>query len=308
MSDPNERFKVAAEKFFERKIERREVLMGLAATTAALVNPLESASAIDFDTFFQKHYKEMTPDDKKKVLARLTKSIKKDYDVDVTIADYPPIAGVQFGYFLNLLKCNGSRFCVAACRAENNMDPMIDNIRVLEMPTGTFNVEKSSLYYTGVVPKKGKYYMPVQCHQCDNPPCVKVCPVKATWKESDGPIVIDYDWCIGCRYCMAACPYEARSFNFRKPKLDKFNINPNQNYLSNRIRPKGVTEKCTFCLQRTRQGKFPACMEACPTGARKFGNLLDPKSEVATIFREKKLYIFKEELNTVPRFYYYFDE
>jgi molybdopterin-containing oxidoreductase family iron-sulfur binding subunit len=105
---------------------------------------------------------------------------------------------------------------------------------------------------------------------------------------------------------MVACPYEARSFNFKQPHVE--NINPEQGYLSNRIRPKGVVEKCTFCLHRTRVGKSPACLEACPTGARKFGNLLDPESEVSMIFRDKMLYVLKEELNTIPSFFYYFDE
>ena len=119
--------------------------------------------------------------------------------------------------------------------------------------------------------------MPVQCHQCKNPPCVKVCPVEATWQEPDGITVIDYDWCIGCRYCEAACPYWARRFNFAEPEMPAERLNPDMSYLSNRPRPKGVMEKCTFCLHRTREGKMPACLEVCPVGARKFGNVLDPE-------------------------------
>ena len=115
--------------------------------------------------------------------------------------------------------------------------------------------------------------MPVQCHQCDNPPCTKACPVGATWKEPDGIVVIDYNWCIGCRFCVVACPYFARRFNWIAPSVPPERINPNQGYLSNRPRFKGVVEKCTFCLHRTRSGRMPACLEACPTGARKFGNL-----------------------------------
>jgi Fe-S-cluster-containing dehydrogenase component len=106
--------------------------------------------------------------------------------------------------------------------------------------------------------------MPVQCQQCDKPPCVSVCPVEATWKESDGIVVVDYNWCIGCRYCEAACPYHARRFNWTKPEVPAAEINPDQGYLSNRLRPQGVMEKCTFCLHRSRQGKLPACLEACP--------------------------------------------
>jgi Fe-S-cluster-containing dehydrogenase component len=137
---------------------------------------------------------------------------------------------------------------------------------------------------------------------------VKVCPVEATWQEPDGITVIDYDWCIGCRYCEAACPYWARRFNFAEPQVPDAELNPNMAYLSNRPRDKGVMEKCTFCLQRTRVGRLPACLEVCPTGSRKFGNVLDPNSEVAYILAHKRVYVFKEDVGTIPRFFYYFDE
>jgi Fe-S-cluster-containing dehydrogenase component len=146
--------------------------------------------------------------------------------------------------------------------------------------------------------------MPVQCQQCANPPCVKVCPVHATWQEKDGITVIDYDWCIGCRYCEAACPYWARRFNFAKPHIPKERLNPDMAYLGNRPRSKGVMEKCHFCIQRTRAGRYPACLEVCPAGARKFGNALDPESEVAYILRNKRVFVqLKEELGTSPRFF-----
>ena len=147
----------------------------------------------------------------------------------------------------------------------------------------------------------------MQCQQCDNPPCVKACPVKATWKEPDGIVVIDYDWCIGCRYCMAACPYWARHFNWTEPQIPAEQLNPATNYLGNRPRMKGVVEKCHFCTQRTRKGRQPACQEACPTGARVFGNLLDPSSEIRYILANKKVFRLKEELGTEPKFWYYAD-
>jgi len=120
--------------------------------------------------------------------------------------------------------------------------------------------------------------------------------------------VIDYDWCIGCRYCEAACPYWARRFNFTEPEIPEGELNPNIAYLSNRPRTKGVMEKCTYCLHRTRVGRLPACVEVCPTGSRKFGNVLDPDSEVAYILKHKRVYVLKEEVGTTPRFFYYFDE
>jgi molybdopterin-containing oxidoreductase family iron-sulfur binding subunit len=179
---------------------------------------------------------------------------------------------------------------------------------VLELDRGTANLESANHYYDPkTVPAEGKYYMPVQCMQCENPPCVKACPVGATWKERDGIVVIDYDWCIGCRYCMTACPYWARHFNWTEPQIPAAEVNPKTNYLGNRPRPRGVVEKCHFCTQRTRKGRQPACMEACPTGARVFGNLLDPKSEIRYILANKKVFRLKEELGTEPKFWYYTD-
>jgi molybdopterin-containing oxidoreductase family iron-sulfur binding subunit len=106
---------------------------------------------------------------------------------------------------------------------------------------------------------------------------------------------------------MAACPYEARRFNWTKPQMEPEQINPDMGYLSNRIRPRGVVEKCHYCLHRTRLGKNPACMEACPTGARVFGNLRDPKGHINFILRNKRVFILKAEAKTIPHFYYFFD-
>ncbi|MBA4192804.1 MAG: 4Fe-4S ferredoxin, partial [Planctomycetaceae bacterium] len=109
-------------------------------------------------------------------------------------------------------------------------------------------------------------------------------------------------------YCEAACPYHARRFNWTKPEVPAAEVNPNQGYLSNRARPQGVMEKCTFCLHRTREGRLPACLEACPTGARVFGNVLDPDSEIRWVLDNKRVFVLKEELGTKPRFYYFFDK
>jgi molybdopterin-containing oxidoreductase family iron-sulfur binding subunit len=125
--------------------------------------------------------------------------------------------------------------------------------------------------------------------------------------EPDGIVVVDYDWCIGCRYCMAACPYWARHFNWTTPEIPPEEINTNTHYLGNRPRPKGVVEKCHFCIQRTRKGQQPACQEACPTGARVFGNLLDPDSEIRYILANKTVFRLKEDLGTEPKFWYYTD-
>jgi molybdopterin-containing oxidoreductase family iron-sulfur binding subunit len=300
------------EKLVEMRLDDRgtrrsflKVLTG-AATAAATTSCKQSTK----EAFFQQHYQQLSDEDKKQVFARLEEEVRRTTGVDVQINDPAPLDGVEFAFAISLSKCNGNRRCVYACMKENNQsqDPQLQYIRVLEIEMGSLEVEHSDMYYDhDEVPAKGKFYLPVQCNQCANPPCVKACPVQATWKEKDGIVVIDSDWCIGCRFCQAACPYDARRFNWTDPSIPPDDINPDQGYLSNRIRPKGVVEKCHFCLHRTRVGRYPACLEACPTGARKFGNLLDPDSEVRRVIETKRTYVLKEHLGTQPRIFYYFD-
>jgi Fe-S-cluster-containing dehydrogenase component len=295
---------------------RRAVLKGLGATLGvaayakALAPLTELTKETSMDEFLQKHYKELSKDEIATVIARLTQEAKEQYGADVTISDPKPQEGVKFGYALNLSICNGCRKCAEACHLENNHDrPSHQSyIRVFEMTKGSMDFEKGNVHYDHPVPQPDKYYMPVQCQQCEHPPCVDVCPVEATWKEKDGIVVVDYNWCIGCRYCEAACPYHARRFNWQKPQIPAAEINPDQSYLSNRIRPQGVMEKCTFCLHRTRNGRLPACLEACPTGARVFGDLNDPASEVRYVLENKRVFVLKEELGLKPQFFYFFDE
>ena len=284
--------------------------LGAAAFARALAPLTEWSSDLSMDEFLQRHYKELSPEDLKVVIARLEQDALDNYGAEVTIEDYRPEPGVSFGYALNLSICIGCRKCAEACHKENNHDRPGNQsyIRVFEMEKGSIDFEKGDTTYTHAVPAPNKYYMPVQCQQCDNPPCTHVCPVEATWKEPDGIVVVDYNWCIGCRYCEAACPYHARRFNWTKPEIPAEEINPDQGYLSNRIRPQGVVEKCTFCLHRTRNGRLPACLEACPTGARVFGNFLDPNSEIRWVIENKRVFVLKEELGTKPRFFYFFDE
>ncbi|HEX6883220.1 MAG TPA: 4Fe-4S dicluster domain-containing protein [Planctomycetota bacterium] len=289
------------------------VASGMSAAVAALapLREIDSEDLPSIEGFLQKHYKEMSPAEMQAALERIRLEVRKRYDVDAIVRDVRPTEGVEFVYALNLSRCIGCRRCVHACVEENNQSraPEIQYIRVLEMPRGTTDVERGNHHYDHpTVPDELHYYMPVQCHQCANPPCVKVCPVEATWQEPDGITVVDYDWCIGCRYCEAACPYWARRFNYTEPELASEQVNPLMSYLSNRPRPVGVMEKCTFCLHRVREGRMPACLEACPVGARKFGNVLDPESEVAHILREKRVFVLKEDVGTLPRFFYYFDE
>ena len=284
---------------------------GLAALAASLSPLRELDDQLSLERFVQKYYKELTPDEMAQVLKRIEREVEKEYGIRPHVRDLKPMDGVEFVYALNLTRCIGCRKCVHACGQENNQSrtPEIQYIRVLRMPHGSLDIEKAEHNYDSEsVPEKGYFYMPVQCQQCRNPPCVKVCPVHATWQETDGITVVDYDWCIGCRYCEAACPYWARRFNFTEPSIPRDRLNPDMAYLGNRPRSQGVMEKCHFCIQRTRVGRYPACLEVCPSGARKFGNILDPDSEVAYILRTKRGFIqLKEELGTSPRFFYYFD-
>ena len=291
---------------------RRKVLKGLAAGVGALALPASNASASVWEAFFQKNFRELNKDELKSVLARLEGEYSKEYGKQVTVKATPPIEGVKYGYGLDLSRCIGCRRCVYACVEENNLsrEPQIQWIRVMQMEKEKgVSLSHAEHYYNPTeVPEEGKFYMPVQCQQCENPPCTRVCPVQATWQETDGIVVVDYNWCIGCRYCMAACPYGARHFNWAKGKLPKEEMNPDTHYLGNRPRPVGVVEKCTFCIQRTREqpGRYPACEEVCPVGARKFGNMLDPESEIRYLIENKRVFIFKEDLNTQPKFFYFY--
>jgi len=302
-------------RFKSGKIERRGFLKLLAAVTAGAIAAPDPAEAFDLDAFLQKHFHKMSDQDMAKTIERLEKDYNRKYDRDdFSVNAAGPQEGVKFAYALNLSKCIGCRRCTHACVQENNQHrgseqrgDQIEYIRVLEMQKGSLDLEKAVHDYDHDVPAEGKYYMPVQCHHCNDAPCIKACPVKATWQEPDGIVTVDYNWCIGCRYCAAACPYWARKFNWVEPNLPTEQINPDTHYLGNRPRYKGVMEKCTFCVNRVRKGLNPACHDICPTGSRKFGNLLDKESVIRKIIDTKRIYIPKEEVGTDPSFYYFFD-
>jgi Fe-S-cluster-containing dehydrogenase component len=287
---------------------RRVFLKVLGAGAAG--SALASCDAGWREAFFQRHFKELNKEELARAIKRLEEEAKAKHGAPIQIGVEPAIPGVVFGYALDLSRCIGCRECVYACVKENNLsrDPQLHWITVLEMKKEHgVDVMKSDPYYDAeTVPREGYFYMPVACQQCQNPPCVKVCPVQATWQEPDGIVVIDYEWCIGCRCCMSACPYGARRFNWGEPHIPAAEINPDTHYLGNRPRPKGVVEKCTFCIHRVRKGLYPACVEACPVGARKFGNLLDPDSEVRAVIDKKRVFILKEELATHPKFFYFY--
>ena len=299
----------------ERGASRREFLKTAAVGMGALAGAPGAAKALDFDveTFLQKNFRRMSDEEIEELVGRLSERYSKAYGKTVSVDATGPIDGVVYGYGLDISRCIGCRRCVYACVEENNLsrDPQIHWIRVLEFEREAalrgIDLEDGNPYYDhDQVPAEDKFYLPVACQHCEDSPCTNVCPTGATWQEPDGIVVIDYDWCIGCRYCMAACPYGARHFNWGEPNVPAEEINPDMHLLGNRPRSRGVVEKCSFCIQRVRKGRYPACHEACPVGARKFGNILDPDSEIRYLMKNKRTFVLKSELRTQPKFFYFY--
>jgi molybdopterin-containing oxidoreductase family iron-sulfur binding subunit len=296
-----------------RAASRRQFLKAAGAGIGALAGVPGAAQAFDIESFFQRHFRELSQEELDDLLQRLERKYSKKYGKPIEVGAIGPNDEVVFGYGLDISRCIGCRRCVYACIAENNQsrDPQIQWIRVLEYEREhairSIDLDEGNPFYDHeLVPAEGKLYLPVACQQCEHPPCTKACPTQATWQEPDGIVVIDYDWCIGCRYCMAACPYGARHFNWTEPEIPSEEINPDTHFLGNRPRPHGVVEKCTWCIQRTRKGRYPACVEVCPVGARKFGNLLDPDSEIRYLMEHKRTFALKAELATNPKFFYFY--
>lgn len=287
---------------------RRDFLCVVAGCAAAAATG--SCGDLTHTDFFRKRFRELGKDELAQILKDMDAHNKERFGKEVRVGAEQPMPNVEFGYALDIDLCTGCRRCVHGCVDENNQDRdmEIQWIRVLEMQEEHgVNFHHADPYYDHEsVPQDGKFYLPVACQQCRDAPCVKSCPVAATWQEDDGIVVVDYNWCIGCRCCMASCPYGARRFNWKEPQIPADKVNPDMHYLGNRPRPNGVVEKCTFCIQRARKGEYPKCVEVCPVGARKFGNLLDPNGELRYILENKQVFILKAELNTKPRFYYYY--
>lgn len=203
---------------------------------------------------------------------------------------------------IDLRKCVGCHACTIACIAENKLPPGVVYRPVIEEEIGTY-------------PHVTRRFLPRPCLHCDNPPCVPVCPVHATWKRPDGIVVIDYEACIGCRYCITACPYAARSFDFGEhysdgtPHLAEYDTAPSPEYghfwerKGNRS-PVGNARKCHFCLHRIEKGLLPQCVTSCIGRATFFGDANDPQSLVAELIARPNIMRLKEDLGTEPRVYY----
>ncbi len=205
-------------------------------------------------------------------------------------SEYQPEAH-QWAMVIDIAKCIGCRRCLDACQRENQVPPDLELNRTwLERYeiTGDGGLQVEFISRTDLNPESGEdtalkgFFVPKLCNQCANPPCVSVCPVNATFRTLDGVILVDKDRCIGCKYCIVACPYGAR-------------------YLHPETK---VVDKCTFCYHRITQGLPPACVQACPTKARTSGNLKNPDDPVRQRLLEEALQVLKPSLGTKPRVYY----
>ncbi len=216
----------------------------------------------------------------------------------------------RWGMVVDLDRCTGCQACVAACYAENNIPINTEEVVIQDRAHNWIRIER---YWEGEYPNIKARFMPVLCQHCSNAPCEPVCPVYATYHNPEGLNVQIYNRCVGTRYCINNCPYHARFFNFWETPLPE----PMTNYLNPdvTVRTKGITEKCTFCVQRIRRGTRqariegrevadnevqPACAQACPTNTLIFGNLANPNSAAAKLAKDDRHYLLLEELGTEP--------
>ena len=206
------------------------------------------------------------------------------------------IPGKKFVMVIDLARCKNVKACQASCNHAHHIADAQNWIKVYPMKDAEHTAN---------------YWQPTTCMHCDEPPCVKVCPVDATYKRQDGLVLIDNERCIGCKFCMAACPYSTRVFNWAEP--DQSADIKNMTYSAETGVPArvGTVEKCDFCPDRAREGQLPPCVEACPNGVFYFG---DENEDTVTngeetisfkqIIKDRAAYRFMEELGTKPRVYY----
>lgn len=196
---------------------------------------------------------------------------------------------------INLKRCIGCNTCALACKMQNNVPDGMQWNRVLTEGCEMFDGVE------GTYPNLSRTYLPVACQHCENAACERVCPTGATYKDALGRVEIDYDKCIGCRMCMAACPYNARTFNWSDPVRST-----GAGYGDARVpeRTRGVMEKCTLCKERTDDGDEPLCVRCCPGDARIFGDLDDPDSAVSQLRRRQDAEVLLEEKGTRPQVFY----
>ncbi len=222
----------------------------------------------------------------------------------------------RWGMAIDLDRCTGCQGCVVACRAENNVP--VAGPTDTEKGRAIFWMSMLSLHQ-GTYPELRRKILPAPCNHCEDPPCVKVCPVGATSQSEDGIVQQVPSRCIGCRSCQVACPYSRRYFNWSTPAWP----DSLRRHLNPQVEPRGhgVIEKCNFCHHRIRAAReqaraegrvlsdaecwgLPACAQSCPAGAIVFGDLSDPSSEVSRLSQSPRMFRLLEELGTHPKVFY----
>ncbi len=199
---------------------------------------------------------------------------------------------MRYGMVIDLSKCVGCNACAVACKQENGTPPGILWSKVIQ-------------YESGVYPNARLKFLPMLCMHCQEAPCLEVCPTGATYRAEGGLILVNDALCLTCRYCIMACPYEARTYNSKRPQPyytgQELTEAEKIEYLQH---PKGSIEKCTFCAHRLRQGKQPACVATCLSNARIFGDLDDPEAEVSRLVASGAAKTWLEEQGTKPSVFY----
>ena len=234
------------------------------------------------------------PADGESVLLRMQRELRR--------ALQKPVEQRRWAMAIDLRKCIGCSACTIACVAENKLPPGVVYRPVIEEEIGEY-------------PYVSRRFIPRPCMQCENPPCVPVCPVKATYKRPDGIVEIDYEACIGCRYCIPACPYGARTADFGEfytdgtPQRQAYETEPSHEYgrswkRDGKASPAGNARKCHFCIHRLEVGMLPACVTTCVGYATYFGDLNDPESLIHEIAGKPNVMRLKEELGTKPQVFY----
>ena len=206
------------------------------------------------------------------------------------------MAGKKFVMVIDLARCKNLKKCQSACNHAHHVQTGQNWIKVYPMKDAEM---------------AASYWQPTNCMHCDEPPCVKVCPVDATFKRQDGIVLIDSDRCIGCRFCMAACPYSTRVFNWEEPGLPEEVAHQDYNAETSMPQKKGTVGKCDFCPDMTRMGMLPHCVSACPNGVYFFGDINEDSvtngSETfrfSDLVKDKAGYRLMEDLGTKPSVYY----
>ncbi|MEA3446564.1 MAG: 4Fe-4S dicluster domain-containing protein [Bacteroidota bacterium] len=290
----------------EDKNPRRSFIkkLGIAMGAAGTVSASGMLSSCSADT--------QEAGDKVKVLTQDGKLVEVDVNSmslalgeenDELLSEYQErgrqgITGKKWVMVIDLARCQNARKCMEACQSAHELRPEQHHINVLEMQD---------------TKDTAPYYMPKPCYHCDNPPCTKVCPVNATFKREDGIVLIDNERCIGCRFCIAACPYSARMFQWFEPNMSEEDKMRTYDIELNVPQKKGTITKCIFSADQLRKGKLPYCVSACPNGVYYFGDKNEDSVTNGTsgetvrfseLIRDNAGYTMHEEFGTKPQVFY----